>query len=65
MDPSTYEEAVKDPKWKDAMKEELDSIHRNGTWELLELPSGRKLIGLKWVFRTKYQVNVEVLRFKA
>ena len=36
--------------WKDAMKEEMISLHKNDTWELTELPKGKKAIGYKWVY---------------
>ena len=36
------EEALSDPKWICAMKEELESIEKNGTWELVDLPLGKK-----------------------
>ncbi|XP_039132365.1 uncharacterized mitochondrial protein AtMg00820-like [Dioscorea cayenensis subsp. rotundata] len=32
-DPSTYEKAVKTEVWREAMREELDAIERNNTWE--------------------------------
>ena len=28
--------------WKDAMEEEMRSLHKNNTWELIELPKGKK-----------------------
>lgn len=37
-DPSTFEEAVKILKWKEAMDEEMNSIVKNQTWELSKLP---------------------------
>jgi hypothetical protein len=43
--------------WKDSMAEEMESFHKNGTWDIVELPSGRKPIGSKWVFKKK--INVE------
>ena len=37
-DPVTFEEAVKQSKWRKAMDEELAAIERNNTWKLTELP---------------------------
>ncbi|XP_050940564.1 uncharacterized protein LOC127149396 [Cucumis melo] len=39
-DPVTFEEAVKKPKWQEAMNDEIVAIERNNTWELIELPKG-------------------------
>lgn len=47
------------------MKEEIDSIDKNDTWEAVNLPAGRKTIGSKWVFKTKYDSNGSVIRRKA
>jgi hypothetical protein len=35
------------------MQDEMDSIHQNMTWEISDLPSDHKAIGLKWVFKVK------------
>lgn len=37
-EPDCYEEAVKEEKWKEAMKEEMNAITKNATWSLVELP---------------------------
>ena len=39
------------------MKEELFMIEKNMTWELVDQPEDRKIIGSKWVFRTKLNVD--------
>jgi len=39
--------------WKDAIKEVMSSLHKNGTWELTELPKGKKAIDCKWVYAKK------------
>ena len=61
-EPSSYEEAIAaldaEP-WLQAMKSEMDSIHQNQTWELVELPSERKPLSCKWVFRYKYVADSE------
>ena len=37
----------------EAMNDEMDSILSNNTWVLVDLPTGSKPIGYKWVFRKK------------
>ncbi|GJV98955.1 ribonuclease H-like domain, reverse transcriptase, RNA-dependent DNA polymerase [Tanacetum coccineum] len=46
-EPKNYKEASTDQKWIEAMKVELDSINRNNTWKLTNLPKGHKAIGLE------------------
>ena len=31
-------------KWEHAMKEEMDSLLKNQTWNLVELPEGKKAL---------------------
>ena len=40
-------------KWLVAMSEEMESLHKNRTWELVKLPKGKKVIGCKWVYQKK------------
>uniref|UniRef100_A0A2N9GG47 CCHC-type domain-containing protein n=1 Tax=Fagus sylvatica TaxID=28930 RepID=A0A2N9GG47_FAGSY len=68
-DPSTFQEAIESSekdKWMEAMVEENESLSKNKTWELTELPKGKKPIGCKWVFKKKEAVSEkEGERFKA
>lgn len=64
-DPICYEEAVEQSEWKNAMIEEMQAIERNSTWELVDAPEGKNVIGLKWVFRTKYNANGSIQKHKA
>lgn len=59
-EPRTFFEASKNPKWIIAMKPELEALKNNSTWEMTELPYGKKAIDSKWVFRIKYKPNGEV-----
>eukprot|EP00253_Pinus_taeda_P012956 PITA_12956 len=64
----TVKEAVdsEDGKvWKEAMVDEMASLHKNEAWDLVELPSGRKPIGSKWVFKKKTNVEGKVEKYKA
>lgn len=63
-DPTTFENAVKEEKWRKAMDDEINSIERNDTWELSDLPDGQKTIGVKWVFKMKLKENGEVDKYK-
>lgn len=65
IEPISFAQAVKERKWIEAMKEELQSIEKNGTWELVKLPKGKKAIGVKWVYKVKYKPNGEIAKYKA
>lgn len=47
------------------MHEEIEALHRNKTWELVELPKSRKTIGNKWVYKIKRDCNEQVERYRA
>ncbi|KAJ0805739.1 putative RNA-directed DNA polymerase [Helianthus annuus] len=64
-EPSSYIEASRNPKWVEAMNLEMEALMRNNTWELVDLPSGRKPIGCKWIYKIKYKSNGEIERYKA
>lgn len=64
-DPQTYAEANGHPEWEAAMDEEYNSLIENQTWDLVPLPSNRKLVRCKWVYRTKKASNGQVSRYKA
>ncbi len=52
----SYEAAMNSPfakEWKTAMKAEIDSLTRMGTWELVEKPKNRNTIKGKWVYKIK------------
>lgn len=64
-DPTTFEEAAKQLKWKKAMDTEIDSIKKNETCSLIELPNDAKSIGVKWNYKIKLNEMGEVDKFKA
>ncbi|KAJ0454457.1 putative RNA-directed DNA polymerase [Helianthus annuus] len=65
IEPNSYSEAIKDPRWIEAMNQEMEALNRNNTWVVVDLPKGRKPIGCKWVYKIKYKANGEVERYKA
>ena len=64
-DPKTYEEVVGDPRWQTTMKDEFSSLQKSDTWELVDLPPGRKLVQCKWVYKTKFSADGSPLKYKA
>jgi len=65
VDPKNYVEAMKDAKWIEAMKNEINSIKKNKTWELVTLPAHAKKIGVKWIYKTKLNEEGKVDKCKA
>jgi hypothetical protein len=63
--PTTLEEAVCDPSWHTAMVYELRSIEDNGTWDIVDLLTGHRPIGLKWVYKAKKDEQGRVVKHKA
>jgi hypothetical protein len=64
-EPTNVEQALEEDCWKRAMQEEMDSIHQNNTWELSDLPSDHKAIGLKWIFKVKRDPAGKIVKHKA
>ena len=52
-EPSSFEEAVEEPTWVDAMIEEYDSIVRNSAWEIVPRPVGKSVVGSRWIYKVK------------
>ena len=65
VQPINVEEALQEPQWIQAMKEELSSIKKNHTWDLVNLPKGKRPIEVKWVFKVKKNPKGEVVKHKA
>ncbi|CAJ2662166.1 unnamed protein product [Trifolium pratense] len=65
LEPAGYWDAKEDPKWRAAMQEELAMIDKNQTWKLVTRPEHKKVIGVKWVFRTKLNADGSINKHKA
>ena len=64
-EPWNFNDAKELKVWIDACKDEISSIEKNITWDLVELPAGIKPIGLKWVFKIKRNVDGSISKYKA
>ena len=67
-EPESFEEAKHDThnrKWLNAMQEEMNSLHEDHTYELTELPKGKKALRNKWVYKLKPIDGGNPPRYKA
>jgi len=65
VEPTCFEQAVGNPKWDNAMDEEMVALDANATWELVVLPKDNKTIGCKWVYKVKHNADGSMSRYKA
>lgn len=64
-EPWDFNEVKELKVWINACKDEIVSIEKNDTWELVDLRLGVKPIGLKWVFKIKRKADRSISKFKA
>ncbi|RVW94529.1 Retrovirus-related Pol polyprotein from transposon TNT 1-94 [Vitis vinifera] len=64
-EPRTYREASTDPLWQIVMKEELNALTKNHTWDLVTLPPGQSVVGCKWIYKIKTHFDRSVEHYKA
>ena len=64
-EPVTFNQAQNSENWLAAMQIEYDAIMKNGTWSLVDLPVGKKIIGTKLVYKLKRKPDGSVDRYKA
>ena len=46
------------------MKEELDALSKNHTWDLVTLPPRKFVAGCKWIYKIKTRSNGSIERYK-
>lgn len=52
-EPQSYKYAIDDPRWIESMKEKMQAVQDNKTWEMVDLPDRKPPIGCKWIFKVK------------
>jgi hypothetical protein len=52
-EPSSFQEAVQDPTWVDAMVDEYDSIVKKSVWEIVPRPIDKSVVGSRWIYKLK------------
>ncbi|GKV43433.1 hypothetical protein SLEP1_g50721 [Rubroshorea leprosula] len=64
-EPSSFSQAIKNEKWREAMRKEITALEENGTWTLERLPPDKRAIDSKWVYKIKYKPDGSIERYKA
>ena len=62
---NSVQEALKDPRWRKTMNEEMKALQKNLMWEVVDLLEGTMPVGCRWVFTIKYKVDGTIERCKA
>ena len=66
--PNTYKQAVKSEhskEWLVSMEDEMDSLHKNKTWQLVKRPDNCNIIGCRWKLGIKRGGDGVPERYKA
>ena len=67
-EPKTYDKAINNlihgNRRYEVIDKELWNLDSYQTWCYKKLPSGKKMIGYKWVFKVKYKSNKTIKRYK-
>ncbi|KAA3463085.1 putative LRR receptor-like serine/threonine-protein kinase [Gossypium australe] len=63
-EPTSIIEAFQSPVWTAAAQTEYQALLSNHTWDLMPLPTGRREVGCKWVFKIKRNTDGSVARYK-
>ena len=46
------------------MKDELDALYKNHTWDLVTLLPGKSVVGCKWIYKIKTRSDRSIKRYK-
>ncbi|XP_068639374.1 uncharacterized mitochondrial protein AtMg00820-like [Aristolochia californica] len=65
IESETFEEALQSSEWRTTMKEEIDALEQNQTWDLVQKPKDVKPISCKWVYKIKRRPDGSIKRYKA
>ncbi|PKU79126.1 Retrovirus-related Pol polyprotein from transposon TNT 1-94 [Dendrobium catenatum] len=63
--PTSYTQAAQHKHWRSAMSQEFQALQSQGTWELVPSSPHQNVLGCKWMFRTKYNSDGSIARYKA
>lgn len=57
LEPENFEETYVDKDWKKAMEEEIHAVDKNKTLSLVGKPKDKEIIGVKWIYKVKLNLD--------
>jgi hypothetical protein len=64
-EPRSFTEAERHAAWCATIQSKMDTVEKNRTWELADLPRGHNVITLKWVFKLARDETDAIIKHKA
>ena len=64
-EPYSFQEAVQQPTWVDAMVEDYDSIVNNSAWEVVPRSTKKSMVGSRWIYKVNKAVDESLEEYKA
>lgn len=65
IEPNNFNDVAKDGAWKIEMQEEMNMIEKNKTWELINRLLDKPVIGIKWLYKAKMNLDRSIQKNKA
>lgn len=62
--PNNVQKVLSHPKWKAIVLEEVQTLEKNGTWEIQKLPNWKHFVRCMWIFTIKHNVDGSINKFK-
>ncbi|RDX89133.1 putative mitochondrial protein, partial [Mucuna pruriens] len=62
--PILVQEALKDENWVQAMKEEMEALENNSTWEIVDKPKDKRDVGCRWIYTLNYKSDGILEQYK-
>jgi hypothetical protein len=63
--PESYNDAARDERWVQSMKDEVAALRNRGVWRVVPTPQGVRLIKSKYVYRVKKDWTGKVVKRKS
>jgi hypothetical protein len=61
----SFNEACSNDLWMQAMEDEISQIEKNDTWVLVDLPHGKSIIGVKWIYKLKFNMDGRISKHES
>lgn len=55
VEPTSYAQAAKDPRWRATMTDDYNALITNNTWELVPYSNNMNVVTCKWIYKVKYR----------